>query len=259
MIKRFTLIELLVVIAIIGILASMLLPSLSEARGRSRTAVCTSNLRQFAISTFTIADDFQQTVGPSGNCQGYGPEKSQGSIDLNGLKLGYIGNLAYTSGFVRTDTTANYTADVQNKEIMKPFMCPDDVNTAPTVDVVYSGPDPAKAMTSYAPNFNVFTTFDDNARWKGGKFEQVPDTNATMMLMCSGNIEAWNTRYLWSWSNKTMYDRYTESDGNAWGKLFPTNRHVKNQMPLMFWDGHAQTYSLNKLGSLSQVYTTIDF
>ena len=44
----FTLIELLVVIAIIAILAAMLLPALSAARERAKTASCMSQMKSLA-------------------------------------------------------------------------------------------------------------------------------------------------------------------------------------------------------------------
>ncbi len=50
--KRFTLIELLVVVAIIGILITLLVPSLAKAREASYSAVCKSNLKTFYLAYY---------------------------------------------------------------------------------------------------------------------------------------------------------------------------------------------------------------
>jgi prepilin-type N-terminal cleavage/methylation domain-containing protein len=55
----FTLIELLVVIAIIGVLVSILLPTIAAAREAGRSTVCIANLRNAAVACRAYADDFK--------------------------------------------------------------------------------------------------------------------------------------------------------------------------------------------------------
>ncbi len=56
----FTLIELLVVISIIGLLVSLIIPSLGQARDAAKRSLCQARLHGVAVGTMAYAQDYKQ-------------------------------------------------------------------------------------------------------------------------------------------------------------------------------------------------------
>lgn len=72
--NAFTLLELLVVIVIVGILAALLLPSLSLAKAQAHSATCKSRLRQMGVALKMYVDEhrnrYPHYLGPPGPAYG---------------------------------------------------------------------------------------------------------------------------------------------------------------------------------------------
>lgn len=107
--RTFTLIELLVVIAIIAILASILLPSLSLAKGKARGVACSNNLKQIGILMLEYANDFNGFIPP--------PRSNDRPVTVHIDHWSWAAQLALFKGLKETD--------IYNKKIMsRSFNCP---------------------------------------------------------------------------------------------------------------------------------------
>jgi prepilin-type N-terminal cleavage/methylation domain-containing protein/prepilin-type processing-associated H-X9-DG protein len=114
--QGFTLIELLVVIAIIAILASLLLPVLSQAKDAGRKAFCANNLRQYGVYLRLYLDDWNkyptsvELMGANGVRPindpiryHYGPKTGFESVDPWNIRCPTKGSYGYAyNQFART-------------------------------------------------------------------------------------------------------------------------------------------------------------
>lgn len=251
----FTLIELLVVVAIIGVLMSLLLPSLRQARESARSAVCKSNMKQINTALNMYSGSYNQTIVPGGLKFSMMPAEYNYPGGSHADKAGYYTDPPLLGQFAGNSMgEGNVWNYIQGRQ--------------PNADSVFTCPSATDEITFGQPPYNpriginlrVTSFVRDNDDWDNLK-KMSEILNPVKLAMFVDHKEA---RFHPGYGNSppTHGNPQPLSDGGNWSfgvELSYYNwvkRHKKGGTNIGFIDGHVE-YSFNLQSDVSTDKTLV--
>jgi prepilin-type processing-associated H-X9-DG protein/prepilin-type N-terminal cleavage/methylation domain-containing protein len=257
MVCAFTLVEMLVVISVIGLLAAMLLPAVSRAQGRARTANCMNNLRQWGMALRANAVDAQNQIPRDGTDAGgsfaaytsasTGPGSPNDPFAWFNVLPPLVGDRSLSNYYAMTGAVRDKMPFPGNSAGSKIWHCP-SARMGGGDKFLNSG---SYGFFSYAMNIDLKlkTSIRNGVVGNSYDYPYMPSVGA---VPHSSSV-VFMTECTFS---PTMENYVVTSGDNATGvqpavrwTYFP-KRH-NNGGNIVFLDGHAQTYSYDYVFNLT--------
>jgi len=199
----FTLIELLVVIAIIGILASILVPVVSNVRDSANTVECANDLRQMQMANMAYSQEHDGAYVPV--------------EDLRGDEF--------------TDTPGTGGKWFANK-VYYAYRTPEELNRGSWPDEFFCPMSEADGNTSVARSYGYNVTGLNNGDTKLRQFRQVQVINPSKAIAFADALD-WKIQ-------QTGADLYSEAVSPTSKLSFAVAYRHKGEANAVFWDGHVE-------------------